>query len=82
MVEANAGLQGSVTNWGRLLTATGGLLKPSKCFYHLISYLWKQDGTWVYDGNKEDKALQLVIPLQMGTLQLLNIAGWIMPTKP
>lgn len=43
--EALHGLQHSVTSWGQLLIAIGRALKPSKCFYHLISYTWKPDGT-------------------------------------
>ncbi len=66
VVEALLHLQGSVTNLERLLIAIGGLLKPSKCFYHLITFSWKPDGMWVYDGNEEDKALQLVICLLDG----------------
>jgi hypothetical protein len=44
--EAHGALQESITNWGRLLIATGGALKPAKCFYHIISFGWKQDGSW------------------------------------
>ena len=36
--EALTSLQESVTSWGNLLIATGGLLKPSKCFFHLNSF--------------------------------------------
>ncbi len=36
--EAHARLQESVLNWGNLLIETGGSLKPSKCFYRLISF--------------------------------------------
>jgi hypothetical protein len=36
--EAHAWLQESVLNWGNLLITTGGSLKPSKYFYHLISF--------------------------------------------
>jgi hypothetical protein len=50
-VEALHGLQDSVYDWGKLLIATGGSLKPSKCFIHLVSFSWKPDGTWVYDSN-------------------------------
>ena len=28
------------TAWGKLLIATGGMLKPEKCFYYLINYEW------------------------------------------
>jgi hypothetical protein len=38
-------LQSSINNWGKLLIATGGSLKPEKCFFYLISFTWKPDGT-------------------------------------
>jgi hypothetical protein len=38
VTEAHGALQESITNWGRLLIATGGTLKPAKCFYHVISF--------------------------------------------
>jgi hypothetical protein len=56
-LETLEGLQQSVMSWGKLLIATGGSLKPSKCFYHLVSFLWKQDGTWEYDKNEDNKKL-------------------------
>ena len=59
-------LHQSVTSRGNLLIATGGSLKPSKCFYHLISYSWKPDGMWVYDANEEREDLLLEIPLPDG----------------
>ncbi len=31
-------MQDSTTTWGHLLTATGGALKPAKCFYYLVDY--------------------------------------------
>jgi hypothetical protein len=45
-VEAHRKLQESILNWGKLLLATGGALKPVKSFYHLISFRWKPDGSW------------------------------------
>jgi hypothetical protein len=36
--EAQAAMQESSVNWGRLLVATRGALKPAKCFYHMISF--------------------------------------------
>jgi hypothetical protein len=44
--EAHVSLRDSVHNWGQLLVATGGAFKPVKCFYHLISFVWKRDGKW------------------------------------
>ncbi len=68
VVEALHRLQESVYKWGKLLIATGGSLKPSKCFFHLVSFSWKPDGTWVYDSNEEYKEMQLEIPLPDGSL--------------
>jgi hypothetical protein len=48
-LEAHIKLQESVINWGKLLIAMGGALKPAKCSYYLISFKWKSDGTWNYD---------------------------------
>ncbi len=45
VAEAHTALQDSIHNWGHILIATGGALKPSKCFYHLISFSWKPDGS-------------------------------------
>ncbi len=42
--EAQAAMQESIINWGWLLVATGGALKPAKCFYHMISFSWDQEG--------------------------------------
>jgi hypothetical protein len=46
-------LQQSIHKWGLLLIATGGALKPGKCFYHLILFSWNPDGTWRYETNKQ-----------------------------
>ncbi len=51
IIEVHAALQNSIRNWGRLLIATSGALKPAKCFYHLISFSWNPDGTWQYESN-------------------------------
>ena len=44
-MEAHARLQESVINWGILLLATGGTLKPAKCSFYLLSFRWKADGS-------------------------------------
>jgi hypothetical protein len=46
--EVHVEFQKSILNWGKLLLATGGALKPAKCFYHLISFIWRPNGTWRY----------------------------------
>jgi hypothetical protein len=73
--EVLNGLQRSVTSWGNLLIATGGSLKPSKCFYHIISFSWKADGTWVYDKNEDKEDLQLYIPLPNNEMAPIQHCG-------
>jgi hypothetical protein len=47
--------------------ATGGSLKPSKCFFYLISYLWDNQGQWRYEGNHENGDLLVVVTLPDGS---------------
>jgi hypothetical protein len=51
--EAHSQLQESVLSWGNSLIATGSSLKPSKCFYHLISFDFDDKGRWKYANNQE-----------------------------
>jgi hypothetical protein len=44
--DVHEAIQRATENWGRLLIATGGTLKPEKCFYHLIDFAWTQKGGW------------------------------------
>jgi hypothetical protein len=37
-------LQRAIKNWGKLLIATGGTLKPEKCIFHLIDFQWTRQG--------------------------------------
>jgi hypothetical protein len=67
-MEAHENLQELVTNWGKLLIATGGALKPAKCSYYLISFNWKADGTWMYSMNETRPDLQICVPLADGSL--------------
>ncbi len=54
-LDAFFGIQEAITNWGKLLLASGSALKPSKCFPHLISFSWKPDGTWYYTKNEDNE---------------------------
>jgi hypothetical protein len=66
--EAHAALQESVLSWGQLLIATGGALKPAKCFYYLIGYEFhEKNGNWCYAKTHEDEGLSLVVPMPNGT---------------
>ena len=65
--EAAYDLQSSIDSWGRLLIASGGSLKPEKCFFYLISFVWKADG-WSYDSNETKEEFNMGVPMPDGTM--------------
>ena len=67
IAEVHTAIQDAVENWGRLLIATGGSLKPDKCFYHLINFAWTQKGGWQYIAHHEDEGAALFVWLPDGT---------------
>ena len=79
--EAHRALQESILNWGRLLLATGGALKPAKCFYHIISFAWRQDGSWRYKANEGKVELGIGVPLAGGTNNPIEHLAIQTPTK-
>ena len=79
--EAHVALQESIINWGRLLIATGGALKPAKCFYHMISFRWNQDGCWRYDTTEKREDLGIVVPLANGAFSEIEHLPVSTPTK-
>ncbi len=74
-LDAFFGIQEAITNWGKLLLASGGALKPSKCFFHLISFSWKPDGTWYYTKNEDDEEFRAVVPLADGSFAPIEHLG-------
>ncbi|KAL9190098.1 hypothetical protein ACHAXT_007309 [Thalassiosira profunda] len=62
VVEVHQKLQSSINSWGDLLIATGGTLKPVKCFYTLISFVWS-NGEWSYANNHLDGDFGISVPL-------------------
>jgi len=72
VVEAHEALQASVTNWGKLLIATGGTLKPTKCFSTLISFDWNLDGTWSYANHHEDEETKIFVPMPNGSSEAIE----------
>jgi hypothetical protein len=46
-VELMMQAQWEVSQWSLLLNATGGALKPKKCFWYLLDYTCKE-GEWEY----------------------------------
>jgi hypothetical protein len=81
VTESHAPLQESITKWGRLLIATGGALKPAKCFYHMISFTWKADGSWSYEANKNIQQLSILVPLANGHVAPIKHLPVMTPTK-
>jgi hypothetical protein len=45
--ELWAQTQTKMAQWSNLLNATGGVLKPEKCFWYLLDYTCT-DGEWSY----------------------------------
>jgi hypothetical protein len=64
--KVHAAIQDSVNSWGNLLIATGGVLQPSKCFYSIISFEWK-NGEWVYANNSLKGGFGVNVPLPGGS---------------
>ena len=62
---AHEDLKASVNSWGKLMMASGGSLKPEKCFLYLISFVWNSSGKWAYEPNelKEEYILGVPMPL-------------------
>jgi hypothetical protein len=79
--EAHEALQDSNHNWGQILIATGGALKPAKCFYHLISFSWKADGSWKYNDNEKHPDLSVMAPVEDGTSATIEHLPVTAPTK-
>jgi hypothetical protein len=71
-LEAHTCLQELVINWGKLLLATGGALKPAKCSYYLLSFRWKADGTWAYEINEANPDLSIGVPMSDGSLEEID----------
>ncbi len=66
--ETHAALQHAIKNWGKLLIATGGTVKPKKCFFPLIDFQWTRRGGWQYIGHHEDETAAVFVLLPDGSL--------------
>ena len=62
-------IQEATFDWGGLVQATGGLLKPSKCFWYMLSWKWK----------KGEPILQKIPTLQSVPLRIPQPDGSIIP---
>ena len=74
-LEAHANLQESVESWGNLLMTSGGALKPVKCFYYLISFVWDAQGRWRYAKNDKHNEFRLFVPTVDGNGALVEHLG-------
>ena len=61
--EAHEDLQSSVNRWGKLRIASGGSLKPEKCFLYLISFVWNSSGKWACESNDIKEEYRLGVPI-------------------
>jgi hypothetical protein len=81
VLDVHEAMQTSILNWGRVLIVTGGTLKPSKYFYHLISFSWKPYGSWRYDKNEKKPELSIMVPLSDGSHAPTEHLAMTAPTK-
>jgi hypothetical protein len=70
--KTHVALQRAIKNWGKLLMAMGGTLKPDKCFFHLIEFQWTRRGGWQYIWHHEDESASIFVPLPNGTRALIQ----------
>ncbi len=63
--EAHAAIQSSVNSWGNVLIATGGALKPEKCFYSILLFEWVSR-IWRYKDNSISGSYGVTVPLPEG----------------
>ena len=71
-VTAHAKLQKSIINWGKLLIATGGALKPTKCSFYLISFKWNKEGQWNYEHSEVEVEWDIGVPLVDGNMAAIK----------
>jgi hypothetical protein len=59
------------------LIASGGSLKPEKCFFYLISFTWNADGKWSYAANENEEEFRLGVPLPDDSeMEIEHIVVW------
>ncbi len=68
VLDVHVALQHSIENWGKLLIATGGSLKPDKCFFHLMDFAWTKKGGWQYVAHHEDITAAVTISMPDRTM--------------
>jgi hypothetical protein len=61
-------VQSALTSWSRLLQATGGNLKPEKCYYYIMSYRYDGGVARICTGRELRQYRNLTIPQHGGTV--------------
>ena len=70
-------VQRATDDWGGIVKATGGSLKPAKCFWYLMSYKFNKNGTVRLKGLSELPQTELTIPQENGSkvaIQLKSVS--------
>ena len=65
---AHKDLQESVNSWGHLLIVSDGSLKPEKCLFYLMSFVWDSNGKWAYKSNEFKEEYRLGVPMPDGSV--------------
>lgn len=79
--ETHWALQDTITSWGNLLLALGGLLKAEKCFVYMIDFEWLPDSTWKYADTAENEQFEVRIPTASGGMVQIERLGVSMLQK-
>jgi hypothetical protein len=69
--KVHAALQRAIQNWGRLLIATRGSLKP-EFFFHLLDFAWTAKGGWQYIAHHDDNSTVVAVPMPEGIVALIT----------
>ena len=59
--DLNRNAQTIIRKWCRALWISGGCLRPKKCWWYVIDFHWRPNGTWRYK-TKVETAGELLIP--------------------
>jgi hypothetical protein len=65
-------VQKAVTDWSMLVIATGGSLRPEKCFWYWIAYRFRNGGPY-YRSLKELPTTPLLVPVRDGSLHPIEL---------
>jgi hypothetical protein len=72
-------VQNSVTDWSKLVIATGGALRPEKCFWYWIAFCFR-NGVQYYCSLQELPKDPLLVPLRDGLLHPIELKQFDDPT--